>query len=90
MPLLHALLIWVWVLSYALAVSPAGAETAVTFADGSIISPMFAGYATVGDIDGDGDLDVISSPADDPNGSLQWYENLAGNGSEWMERPIMP
>ena len=38
------------------------------------------------DLDGDGDIDVISGSPND--NTVAWYENTAGNGSEWTKRII--
>jgi hypothetical protein len=38
------------------------------------------------DIDGDGDLDVLSASANDD--TVAWHENTAGNGSAWISRTI--
>jgi len=40
---------------------------------------VHAGFA-VGDIDGDGDLDVVRSNI--------WFENVKGDGLEWIQHPI--
>ena len=37
--------------------------------------------ANAGDLDRDGDVDVLSVSWDDPNSILAWYENLDGAGS---------
>jgi len=37
---------------------------------------------SIGDIDGDGDLDIVRSNV--------WFENVNGDGSEWIEHPIGP
>ena len=39
-----------------------------------------------GDMDGDGDLDVLSASIDDDK--VAWYENTAGNGTAWTPRTI--
>ncbi len=43
--------------------------------------PVHAGIA-VGDIDADGDLDILRSNA--------WFENVKGDGSQWTEHPTVP
>jgi hypothetical protein len=44
-------------------------------------APVHAG-ASLGDLDGDGDLDVVRTNV--------WFENVAGDGSAWVEHPIGP
>ena len=41
-------------------------------------------YAT--DLDGDGDMDVLSASGDD--NKIAWYENVNGDGSVWIEHII--
>ena len=43
--------------------------------------PVHAGVI-LGDVDGDGDIDVVRSNV--------WFENLKGDGTEWMEHPLGP
>jgi len=38
------------------------------------------------DVDGDGDIDVLSASEDDDK--ISWYENTAGDGSAWTEHAI--
>ncbi len=46
-----------------------------------IARPVHTGLS-VGDIDGDGDLDVVRTDV--------WFENVAGDGTEWVEHYIGP
>jgi len=53
-----------------------------------VISSSANGVLSVhaADLDGDGDMDVLSaSPLDD---KVAWYENTAGDGSTWFERVV--
>ncbi|MCH8828478.1 MAG: VCBS repeat-containing protein [Planctomycetes bacterium] len=50
-----------------------------TFADG-------ARSVVAADIDGDGDLDIVSASAIDD--TIAWYENTAGDGSAWTKMEI--
>lgn len=46
------------------------------------IGPSVHAGISVGDIDGDGDLDIVRTNI--------WLENLNGDGTEWIEHPIGP
>jgi hypothetical protein len=48
----------------------------------TIIGPAVHAGVAVGDIDGDGDLDVVRTNV--------WFENVNGDGSKWQVRPIGP
>ncbi|MHC4991242.1 MAG: FG-GAP-like repeat-containing protein, partial [Planctomycetota bacterium] len=37
------------------------------------------------DLDGDGDLDLLGAAPDEP---VTWWENLTGDGGEWLRHPI--
>ncbi|MBZ0214909.1 MAG: VCBS repeat-containing protein [Fimbriimonadaceae bacterium] len=47
-----------------------------------IIGPAVHAGVAVGDIDGDGDLDIVRTNV--------WFENVKGDGSKWQVRPIGP
>ncbi|MCK4341287.1 MAG: VCBS repeat-containing protein [Phycisphaerae bacterium] len=52
-----------------------------------------AGDLSVQDLDGDGDLDLISTAVDDQNAQVSWFENPGGPGSvdpltPWTQRRI--
>lgn len=42
----------------------------------------------VGDIDGDGDNDVVVGMADDRDANIAWFENLESDGSDWLAHPV--
>jgi len=48
----------------------------------TIIGPAVHAGVAVGDIDGDGDLDIARTNV--------WFENVNGDGSKWQVRPIGP
>ena len=47
-----------------------------------VIGPAVHAGVAVGDLDGDGDLDIVRSNV--------WLENVNGDGSQWQVRPIGP
>jgi hypothetical protein len=46
------------------------------------VGPAVHAGATAGDVDGDGDLDLVRTDV--------WFENAAGDGTRWVEHPIGP
>jgi len=46
------------------------------------IGPSVHAGISIGDVDGDGDLDVVRSNI--------WFENVEGDGTKWIEHPIGP
>ncbi|MCP3980573.1 MAG: hypothetical protein GY716_14820 [bacterium] len=55
-----------------------------------VIDDTEARFDTViaGDIDKDGDIDVVSWGRTGSLSSMYWYENLAGDGSAWAKTPV--
>jgi hypothetical protein len=55
-------------------------------------SAHYAWSIDAGDIDGDGDVDVLGTTTGtafhDPSGGLYWFENTAGDGSAWTTHAI--
>lgn len=62
--------------------------TAAAFGAGTAITLAASGASDVktADIDGDGDLDVIVSSAN--NNTVSWWENTAGDGSSFTEHVV--
>ena len=50
--------------------------------DYTVIGPAVHAGIAIGDIDGDGDLDIVRTNV--------WFENVNGDGSKWQVRPIGP
>jgi len=74
------LIFFVWAIpSYADAPFSTGAEVTTTAAEARSV------YA--GDIDGDGDIDLLSASAQDD--TIAWYNNTAGDGSAWSSASII-
>lgn len=40
------------------------------------------------DMDGDNDLDVVQTQANEPNGSVVWFENKGQRGKNWYMHPV--
>jgi hypothetical protein len=51
----------------------------------SAVTALQPSSATFADVDGDGDLDVVSAAL---GGDGAWFENTAGNGSAWTARTL--
>jgi hypothetical protein len=51
-------------------------------------TPASAWWTDEGDLDGDGDLDGLVTVLSSPPG-LVWYDNVAGDGSTWTQRPVV-
>jgi hypothetical protein len=51
----------------------------------TVASGIDAFFTGTGDVDGDGDVDVLSAPL---GPDLAWHENVAGDGTTWTARGI--
>ena len=61
-----------------------------TYGEQQLITETSIGASSVygGDIDGDGDIDIVSTSADTYDADVSWYENLDGQGTFSEQRVI--